>query len=485
MHSFTGDELIDARRSLDVPFKLCAHSNADAREFVCEKILRLLPGKRLVALANDRGSQVVIKTFLGKTAHRYLSKEKRGVRAISDAGVLTPELLWEGELARGGGKILAFEYLKDAPSLQEMWEQARSDHDRIDILSRAMIVMALLHNRGVVQHDLHLANFLLHSGELYTIDGGGIGTNGSQSPLGEASSLKNLAKLFAHFLSRYDELIATLFPAYEEIRGWPHQPAREKRLRLEVNRRRLTRKRHYIDKTLRDCTRFVCRSEFNNFHVCERAAYSSEMKRLLSYPDEFIRDGKILKHGNTATVAAVEVPGRHLVIKRYNIKSPWHAIKRSVQASRARLSWLNAHKLEFLGIPALKPIAMIENRFGPLSASAYFISEFIDGPDAAQWLTENDETNVELKQITEILYLLSEARISHGDLKSTNFLMSKSGPVIIDLDAMKEHRNVRTFNRAFNKDLQRFLANWKDKPKIQSEFGSLLGDLTNRYGRAG
>ena len=81
-----------------------------------------------------------------------------------------------------------------------------------------------------------------------------------------------------------------------------------------------------------------------------------------------------------------------------------------------------------------------------------------------------------------ILHKLSESQISHGDLKATNFLMSKSGPVMIDLDAMREHKNSQQFARAFKKDLERFMENWRDNPTLTSQLSGLLSELNYRYG---
>ena len=76
-----------------------------------------------------------------------------------------------------------------------------------------------------------------------------------------------------------------------------------------------------------------------------------------------------------------------------------------------------------------------------------------------------------------LLRNLSESKISHGDMKATNFLMSEEGPVIIDLDAMREHKNRERFHRAFNKDMDRFMRNWADHPELAKQFKGLLVKL--------
>ena len=81
-----------------------------------------------------------------------------------------------------------------------------------------------------------------------------------------------------------------------------------------------------------------------------------------------------LKRGRTATLARVEVNGRQLVIKRYNIKGPVHALSRSWRPSRAWHSWLEGHRLNFLGIATPRPLALVEQRAGPLRGKARWVS---------------------------------------------------------------------------------------------------------------
>ena len=484
--------LINAGRNIETPFRLEVVKPGCGRteiEFI--EIFRLLPAKRIVALARHNGQLILVKTYVGKNASRNASREIRGIKRISNAGVRTTDLLWEATLP-GNGQLLALEYLHDGIGLYDQLNRNISEADRISILSKVMKIMSRLHNHGVIQKDIHLANFLLSSGEIHTIDGGGIQQK-SLGSLSENASMANLASFFAQFLARFDSLVPVVFVDYEEGRGWTHDQHRIDRLLSEINSHRAVRKRSYIDKTFRDCTRFVCRSSFRRFMVCERDAFSDEMQAVIENPDGFITDGRILKSGNTSTVALVHLVDRSLVIKRYNIKSVLHGLRRAFRKSRAWVSWSNAFRMEFLGIPSLKPVALIEDRIGPLRSTAYLVTEYIKGSDALNCLHDclhnslydssydKENPNGELEALATILHKLSENQISHGDLKATNFLMTDGGPVIIDLDAMQEHRSEDRFARAFRSDLERFMENWQDNPELAHRFSDLLADLNRRY----
>ena len=55
---------------------------------------------------------------------------------------------------------------------------------------------------------------------------------------------------------------------------------------------------------------------------------------------------------------------------------------------------------------------------------------------------------------------LVEARISHGDFKATNLLWLDGRVILIDLDAMQAHTRNAGWQRAWQKDRQRFIRNW-------------------------
>lgn len=478
MKTLDASDLINARRDVQVPFRLLVNKPGGGQvALLFLSVLRLLPAKRIVALAEHEGQQVLVKTFLGRTADKHAFRERTGVLAFAQADVSTPDLLWEGEIENG--RLLVFRYLSGAVSFAQQWSLSHDSRARIEILAGVMKILAKLHDHGVVQNDIHLANFLLSEGKISTIDGGAVERKG-EGPLPERSSLKNLAMFFAQFYPRFDLLIDDVFRQYEEYRGWRPDEVRLRRFRSEVLRCRETRKRNYISKTFRDCTRFLCRSKFTRFEVCEREAYCNELAEIMEDPDRFIEAGLMLKDGNSSTVALIRLVDRTLVIKRYNIKSPWHGLRRAFRKSRAWQSWSNAHRMEFLGIPALKPVAMIENRMGPIRTTAYLITEFIEGPDALESLLA--DPNGDLEAITRILQDLSDVQISHGDLKATNFVMTDEGPVMVDLDGMKEHRSRQSFEQAFSRDLERFMENWQDSPQLKSRFSGLLRDLSSQYG---
>lgn len=167
MNVVDSETLIKAQREVNVPFVVQGKLE-DGRvveiEFV--KLFRLLPGKRIVGLANCEGQRLLVKLFLGRHAKRYANKERSGLEHITLANVRSPKFKWQASFVSGHGEALAMEYLEGAASLQDRWNEAAEDDERVDVLTRAMILIAKLHNQGVVQTDIHLANFLMSEGRI-------------------------------------------------------------------------------------------------------------------------------------------------------------------------------------------------------------------------------------------------------------------------------------------------------------------------------
>ncbi|MFH4146434.1 hypothetical protein WAI91_20980, partial [Acinetobacter baumannii] len=70
-----------------------------------------------------------------------------------------------------------------------------------------------------------------------------------------------------------------------------------------------------------------------------RREEESAMLPVLDQADALLDKGHLYKTGGAASVGRVEISGRTLVIKRYNIKNFSHWLKRFWRPSRAWHSW--------------------------------------------------------------------------------------------------------------------------------------------------
>jgi tRNA A-37 threonylcarbamoyl transferase component Bud32 len=185
-----------------------------------------------------------------------------------------------------------------------------------------------------------------------------------------------------------------------------------------------------------------------------------------------------LKNGNTCTVWAAMAGAQPLVIKRYNVKNLWHGIKLSTRRGRAFISWENAHRLLFYGIATPCPVALLKERRGALQPVAYFIMEQVEGVAAHEWFPDPkvpwEQKQRMAERIARLFGQLKEQRISHGDMKASNILLVADEPMLIDLDAMRQHSWGSEFRKARARDMRRFMRNWEGMPELKELFSQVL-----------
>lgn len=481
----SSSELAHAGRDVPAPFRVLLQTEVlGETELVCHEILRLLPGKRIVCRASIGNRIVLAKLFVDAgNAVRHLDREAGGIEAFRRANILTPAVLGRSGIP-GDGACLLFEYLENAESLSDCWERAPDDVQRAEVLGRALEVIGSMHKAGLFQSDIHLDNFLLSRDALYCIDGADVDFDGQGQALAADAARQNLGLFFAQLYPCFDHLIPDSLGHYvsavEGVRSGLDGPS----LVAETSLQRDRRQQHFLKKTYRECSAFVCEHSWRRFMVFDRDYDTPAFRDLLGDPDGALLKGESLKKGNTATVGLVEIDGHRLVLKRYNIKNFWHGVQRAFQPTRASISWRNGHMLGFLGIPTPKPVAIVEERFGPLRSRAFLLAESVAGDHALDYFTDAehpaDEQNRLGCHIIEILESLYQARISHGDLKATNILVEPDGPQLIDLDAMKQHSSEKEFRRAFVKDLDRFMKNWQNSASALDQFSPEVESLRER-----
>jgi len=187
--------------------------------------------------------------------------------------------------------------------------------------------------------------------------------------------------------------------------------------------------------------------------------------------------GRVLKHDGTTTVMVVGEAHRQWVVKRYNTKNRWHAVRRALRTSRAMNCWSAAWQLEAAGIDTPRPVAVLEERrLRRLKGRSYFVCEFIAGETLDRALSRRDGHRAYLvERAASIVRRLRRHRIAHGDLKATNFVVRDDRLYLVDLDAMKQGPGPAV-DAALSKDQQRFMRNWADDPTLSREFEALLAD---------
>ncbi|MCY3813739.1 MAG: lipopolysaccharide core heptose(I) kinase RfaP [Gammaproteobacteria bacterium] len=431
-------KLSDVGRAPSLPFRFDADFGDGGRRVVCTDLLRVQPGRRLVARARlgaSPGDDVIVKAFFGRRGKRDCRRERRGHQALESTGVAVPRLRSAGRGA--GAHVLAFEPINAARALGMA--------DLVAVVS----VLARLHAGGVRQRDLHLGNFVVAAGAVYAVDGGGA----RRQRMGRRGCFRDVARLLAGGSPEWD--VADAVDTYAKVRGWtlsPRERGQVDGLLAAARRREAVR---LARKSVRDCTPFAVHSDAGGLTATARDDRDPELEAVFADPERAIATGEPLKRGRTATV--VRCGG--LVVKRYNVKSRAHRWRLKVGASRARKAWQTGHGLRLLGVPTARPRALLE-RLGaaPGSASAYLVLDYVDGTSLAD-LAVGRTANL-VSAVRELFAGLRMARVAHGDMKATNLILADGKVHVVDLDAAVWHRNAWWFRRRHQRDRERFRRNF-------------------------
>lgn len=485
--------ILNIKRTGAYAFKL---QMPDGSALVCDTVVRVLPGRRLVCSGTWNGQSVFAKLFFGKSAASYAKRDREGSEWLRSAKILTPALLYVAELTQKIN-VLIYAAIGNALNAEYCWRQQPQLHD---LLADSLVdALAKHHAAGLVQTDLHLKNFLIHEQaadalKVYTLDGDGVRKIGRLGV--KCKRLANLATLFSKFDVLDDNRIPVLYHRYCSAIGLTYDVSDESRMMKSVWHIRHRVSRTYADKKVfRTCSDVTVEKSFRYFHAVAADVLINPQAANL---DTYLADSKAnLKNGNTCTVGLGNLANQRMVIKRYNTKSLWHRISRALRSSRAEVSWANAHRFLISNIATPKPLALVEKRWGCLRDRAYFLSAYVDAPDVTQFFTQQPDVELQKRAAQNLanlflkLYLL---KFSHGDCKASNIKMTNGQPVLIDLDGVRSYddcwlSNWR-FERAHVKDLKRFMKNWQDdvptltllKQAFQSTYPEATQYILNRAG---
>lgn len=463
MNTFTTANLIAMGRHIPTPFYLDVVEDAGIESLRLESILRIVPGKRLIAVSTWKKQTVIVKLFFHAGSwKRNQLRDIRGVNLLTQANIPTPSILHQTTTPDRKGGVLMIEYLQEGTSLMSLFESAQSLEEKHRIQEMAITTIANCHDAGIWQEDIHLENFILLGELVYVIDGGAV--RAARRGMDDETSLGNLALFLAQFPVAMDENAEFLFQRYmQEAPSLANH--NESDLMPKILTARMGRLASFGRKLFRSTTSNRCVRSSGQFLVYDRQLHSADLDKFIEDPDSYIEAGKIIKNGNTSTVSEVTIGDQTYILKRYNIKNFWHGVRRFFRASRAHHCWRNASLLEMLGIATPHPLLFMEERvLWVFRMKAYLLCEKIQSPHleaqiAADRYNKIDQTDL-LDAFRRLLQIMRDYKISHGDMKATNFIYENNELFVLDLDAMRRHSSTKKFDAKYSKDLARFRRNW-------------------------
>ncbi|MEX2308504.1 MAG: lipopolysaccharide kinase InaA family protein [Pirellulales bacterium] len=190
----------------------------------------------------------------------------------------------------------------------------------------------------------------------------------------------------------------------------------------------------------------ACRSSF--FRVARYAAVlSADLRETLwNQPESLLRLGEPLRAKAVRRTVRFSWDEQGYVLKHYVEPSRPHALKRTVQAARARLTWNVMHKLADGGIATPRPVACIENRLGPLRRDSFLLYPYLEGRTLRSCFADEQQDSGQVaeslwRQLGELWQRLAQLRASLADTNVGNFIVCPAGRLwVIDLDKARFHR---------------------------------------------
>ncbi|NQU11695.1 hypothetical protein HQ590_12950 [bacterium] len=297
------------------------------------------------------------------------------------------------------------------------------EHKEADDLQVALAgLLRLMHDRGVLQRDLH-HNILVKPTplELCRID---VDRGEMKGPLSEPERIENLA-----YINVFVPLLDRFFAAYHPPAGFvPKMHARSAVIKRKLAARRC---RRCLEHNLRfepkrfGGLRWWVRLEFEN----------DRLRKLLADPDGALAAGdRLFKSGpgRQSTVGAFD----GLVLKRFHQKNRWNYLKDIFRPSRAYRAYQKAYRLELLGLSTPRPVAAAERRTLRVVGRSYLVTEEIR--DAADLRRVTVLAPALAARAGTLIGNLHAHGFIHGDLKETNLVADPAGQVyLMDLDGLR------------------------------------------------
>jgi tRNA A-37 threonylcarbamoyl transferase component Bud32 len=458
-------------QNIRMPLRIKLGDNQEA--ITCHHALRLLPQKRLTACATWKNKEVIVKIFFAPLkAKQHIKREIDGYALIHNTtDVLAPKILKKYSIKEqnNNAEILIIEKIT-----------AKNNVISTEI-SPIIDIASKLHKAGILLNDMHANNFIQAENGTYVIDPADISVK--QTPLNIKNILANIAALAAQTHNHNLDYAMSIFDKYAKVCDINFSPRKRKVFIKIYNKLFLKRTKSLLKKVLRNSSKYIYEKTSKHLLICDREYYTQEMQNLVKHTNTAFLQKNLIKQGGKCTLAKIKISNQELIIKRYNLKHAFSILKNQFKFSRAKNSWLNAHRLWLYDIPTPKPIAMLEKSTWFFKKETFFICEYIDGDKLSVYAEKQslDDTLSYIKKIVIYLIKLKNLAISHGDTKADNFIIYKNDVFFIDLDSMKKMPKLwYKMKNYFIKDKNRFMRNWKKNVTITKQTQDIFDTYENQ-----
>jgi len=432
----------------------------------CTRILRTVKNKRITCLGERGNHRVLVKLFFhSRRAENHWQRSDKGCRIFTERSITAPKIIYSGYLSEHEIYVIVFEYIENAVQFGKALACAPNEEERQELLDRLIGCLAMHHQQGIIQDDLHVGNFLLRGKEIYSLDGDHV--RSYRHPIGKCRSLANLGKLLSYFFPINEATVKEKHQAYCSARGW--QIAAKDIRRLVYLSKRILKRRSAksMRKIYRHGSTFsVCKKQ-DYYSIRNLNAWNDKFKLAFDNPERIITesdgeqlDGTRQYHLSIDTSPIMLYSARILGIRflrRFGIISQ---------------IWRNAHRLNRLKIHTLRPVALIEKRESPIIWRAFLIVESREGILAREFFSSDSVSSsdkyIVAERIATALLVMKQTGIAIRGVSSTNILISDLEPVF--LDVLQLNRKAFYSRSIVSKEVREFLRGWDNEPTVHKLF---------------
>lgn len=418
----------------------------------------------------------ILKNFLkGKRAAIGARPEYQAIQKLESVNIKTLSVVGFGEWGANPAKQQSFLITKEiteAQSLEDISAVWRHSPPAFvfkkAIIEKLASVVSTLHAAGINHRDCYLCHFYLYQNPFNI---GVIDLHRAQirNSVPTRWLVKDLAGLYFSAMT----VNLTRRDIFRFVKCYTQQPLREA-LQNPIWQRTNQKARALF---LKESEKRV--SSFSKLIVYNATLLNDSAKSFFKNIETAIEDSKtqVLKNDPNSSVFGLQFASTDLIVKRYNLRGFFYNLKRLVSKSRAMKSWQAGKVLAHYHIKTATPMAMIENRFGWFKRQSYFVAEKCEGVLLSDYFSPartDAELQMALQAVLSLFAQLKHARIAHGDMKATNLLLNEKGIVLLDCDALTQCVSQSQFNRLHQKDIHRFMKNWRHMPTVEALFQCLM-----------
>jgi hypothetical protein len=359
------------------------------QKVVCKKVLRYLPEKRLVCVAdfitnkthtNGTHRLVVAKLFIHKKKDRHHWRcESEGLNILSHNDILTPTVLYDGrlvcqtpdpsfpELSPGAAIYsILLTLIPNAISLRDLWHGSEDLLTRVAWLRKTLLNIAEQHNKGIIQKDLHLGNFLISENQIFSVDGDSIRKH--KRPLSHRESWKWVGIFFAQIFPKYDYLLEEFLSDYCNKRQIAKKQGDLESIAWHRYIQRQRIKKSCLKKIYRNSGACRFKAYPHRLLLCNRLIYSPSFWEFLINFDTSHRYKQL--EGRIKDVKFEgEIYQAHIFFRREK------SIRRWMPENAASTHWQRAHMRVLFGEETEQPAALILHKICGVVWKGYYIAK--------------------------------------------------------------------------------------------------------------